>query len=266
MPACRRLLACLLLMLVAAPATAEQRLLIATAANFKPAMEELVALFRVAHPHTAIEPVYASTGKLAAQIRGGAPVDLFFAADMDGPAQLVRDGLADGPVRVYARGRLALWSATTDAGALTLEDLADPRFVRIAIAHPQHAPYGARAREALQAAGIWPAIEARIVYGESIGQAAQFVHSGNASIGLIALSQALDPALSARGDHALVPEHLHAPLDQGYVITAHGAAHPAAAAFVALLAGDAARAIVERHGYAAIASAAAAPAPQRRGP
>jgi molybdate transport system permease protein len=264
MPACGRLCTILLLIAAAAPAAASERLLVATAANFKPVMEELSAQFRARQADAIVEPVYASTGKLAAQIRAGAPFDMFLAADLDSPAGLVRDGLAAGPVQVYARGRLAIWSTTTDAGLLTLEDLADPRYPRIAIAHPLHAPYGARAREALQAAGVWSAIESRMVYGESIGQAAQFVHSGNAQIGLIALSQALDPALAARGDYALVPEHLHAPLDQGYVVTNRGAGHALVPAFAALLASDEARAILERHGYAATAVAVTQSGQRRR--
>ncbi len=256
MPGCGRLCATLLLIAAAAPATAGERVLIATAANFKPAMEALAERFRAGHPGAEVEPVYAATGKLAAQIRAGAPFDLFLAADMDTPADLVRDGLAVGPVQTYARGRLAIWSATTDAGLLTLEDLADPRFARIAIAHPRHAPYGMRAREALQAAGIWEAVEPRLVYGESISQAAQFVLSGSAQVGLIALSQVLEPVLAAHGDYALVPEHLHAPLDQGYVLTRRGADHALALAFMRLLASDEGRAIVEAHGYAPVATAA----------
>ncbi|MES0873749.1 molybdate ABC transporter substrate-binding protein [Sinimarinibacterium thermocellulolyticum] len=241
---------CALLLIVAlVPASANDRLLLATAANFKPAMEELAAAFRAQHPDVSIEPVYASTGKLAAQIRKGAPFDLFFAADMQTPQELVQEGLAAAPVRVYARGRLVIWRAAGDAASLALADLADPRFTRIAIANPRHAPYGARAVEALTAAGVWTLVQPRLVYGENIGQTAQFVHSGNAQVGIIALSQAREPELAQRGSYALIDDALHAPLDQGYVVMRRAADRPAAARFTALLATVAARRIIERHGY-----------------
>jgi molybdate transport system permease protein len=252
----------LLLIAAVAPATAGERLLIATASNFKPAMEALLVQFRARHPDAQVEAVYASTGKLDAQIRAGAPFDVFCAADMDSPARLVADRFADAPVREYARGRLALWSATTDAGLLTLEDLVDPRFARIAIANPRHAPYGMRAREALQASGVWATLESRLVIGENIGQTAQFVQTGNADIGLVALSQVLDPQPAEAGDfsreYGLVPEALHTPLAQGMVITSHGTGNPLATAFADLLHSDAARPILERYGYAATMSQAPA--------
>ncbi len=263
MPASGRLLAAVLMVLAAAPAAAGERLLVATASNFKPAMEELLALFGPHHADADVGAVYASTGKLAAQIRAGAPYDLFCAADMDSPRTLIAEGFAVAPVREYARGRLALWSAMTDAGLLTLEDLADPRFSHIAIAQPRHAPYGMRAREALRASGVWPQVESRLVYGENIGQTAQFVRSGNAQIGLIALSQVLDPDFAGDGRYTLVPDGLHAPLAQGQVLTRHGAGKPLAEAFARWLRSEEAQTVIARHGYGAAPLATTATEPAR---
>ena len=231
------------------PLRADDRLAIATAANFKPAMEELVALFRTQHADARVDPIYGSSGKLSAQIREGAPFDLFFSADMEFPQALEKSGHAASVPRVYARGRLVLWSASVDASRVKLADLADARYAKIAIANPRTAPYGARAEEALRAGGLWEAVEDRLVFGENIAQTAQFVQTGNAQIGFIALSQALDPELAKRGPYALVDDALHQPLDQGYVITRVGADKTLAKAFAALVDTAPARAIIERHGY-----------------
>lgn len=233
---------------------AEERLLIATAANFKPAMQELIAQFKTARPDAEVEASFGSSGKLSAQIREGAPFDLFFSADMEFPQALAQSGHAATPARVYARGRLVLWSASMDARTVKPADLTDARFAKIAIANPRTAPYGARAEEALRASGLWEKVEGKLVFGENIAQTAQFVQSGNAQIGFIALSQALDPELAQRGAYARIDAALHSPLDQGYVITRHGADKPLARAFAALLDTAPARAIVERHGYALPAS------------
>lgn len=230
-------------------AWAEERLLIATAANFKPVMQAWIAEFAPVHRGVIVEAAYGSSGKLSAQIREGAPFDLFFSADLAFAQALVDDGAAAPPAKVYARGRLALWSATVDARTLTIADLVRTEFVKVAIANPRTAPYGARAVEALKSAGVWTQVTPRLVYGESIAQTAQFVQSGNAQIGLIALAQALHPDLVARGGHALIPDALHSPLDQAFVITRRGADKRLAAAFAAYASSDAARRIIERYGY-----------------
>lgn len=230
-------------------ASAQDRLLIATAANFKPAMEELIALFKKEHADAKVDAAFGSSGKLSAQIREGAPFDLFFSADVEFPQALEQSGHAATAPKVYARGRLVLWSASVEASTVKLADLAQERFTRIALANPRTAPYGARAEEALRASAMWGKVESRLVFGENIAQTAQFVQTGNAQIGFIALSQALDPELSQRGGYALVDDALHAPLDQAFVVTKIGADKPLGRAFAALLDTAAARAIIERHGY-----------------
>lgn len=231
------------------PLHAADAITIATAANVKPAMEELIARFKSQHADADVEAVYASSGKLSAQIREGAPFDLFFSADMAYVQQLADAGLAATPVKSYARGRIVLWSATLDARKLTLADLVRAEFSKIAIANPRTAPYGARAEEALRASGVWEQIESRLVYGENIAQTAQFVQSGNALIGIIALSQALDSELAKRGGYALIPDTLHQPLDQGFIVAKRAAKNALALKFAAFIVTPEARGIIERHGY-----------------
>lgn len=245
----RALLVTLAQLACLAPAGAADRVAIAAAADLKFALDELVARFERAHPGTGIEVTYGSSGKLHAQIRQGAPFDLFFSADIAYPRELVTLGLAAGDVQRYAVGRLALWSAQVDASKLTLADLASHRFSRIAIANPRHAPYGRSAEEALRAAGVWDSVRPRLVYGENVAQAAQFVATGNAEVGIIALSLALSPGLAARGSHALVPESLHAPLEQGFVVTRRAADDAGAAAFAAYMTTEDARAVMARYGF-----------------
>jgi len=230
----------------AAPA---QRITIAAAADLKFAMDEIVSGFRSANPEATVEVVYGSSGKFHTQIRQGAPYDLYFSADIDFPRRLADDGFAASPVHPYAVGRIVLWSATRDASTMRLEDLGAAEFRRIAIANPRHAPYGQRAEEALRAAGLWGALQGRLVYGESVAHAAQFVQSGNAQVGIIALSLAMSPELAARGGYALVPESLHAPLEQGFIITRRAQDTELASRFARHMQGVTSRATLQRYGF-----------------
>lgn len=230
-------------------ATAAERITVAAASDLKFALDAVVAAYAGAHPDDTIDLVYGSSGKFQTQIRQGAPFDLYFSADIAYPEALVAEGLALAPVRPYAVGRLVLWSASRDAGQMKLADLRDLRITRIAIANPQHAPYGQRAEQALRAAGVWASVEPRLVYGDNIAQAAQFVRSGNAEIGIIAWSLVLAPDLAARGSYALVPENLHQPLLQGFVLTRRASGNPLAQRFAAFVQGRSARAILQRFGF-----------------
>jgi molybdate transport system substrate-binding protein len=142
-----------------------------------------------------------------------------------------------------------LWSASLDASRLKLEDLSNPALGRIAIANPRHAPYGRRAEEALRARGVWDKVQGRLVYGENIAQTAQYVQSGNARVGLIALSLALNPELAGKGGYALVPDTLHRPLEQGFVITRRAAGNALARGFAEFMGQQEARAIMARYGF-----------------
>lgn len=240
------LLACVL----AWPTTASaERIVVAAASDLKFALDEIVAEFHRRHPADQVVVTYGSSGKFSTQIRQGAPFDLFFSADIAFPRDLARDGLAASAVVPYGVGRLVLWSATLDARRLTLASLAEPRIARVAIANPLHAPYGKRAVEALRAASVWTAVEPKLVLGENIAQAAQFVQTGNADAGIIALSLALNPGLARRGGYWLIPDHLHEPLEQGFIVTRRAAGSALAARFAAFVASPPARTVLRRYGF-----------------
>ncbi len=227
-----------------------EEITLAAAADLKFALDEIVSLFSKDHPEARVETVYGSSGKFYAQIQQGAPYDLFFSADVAYPLALSRAGLASSEVHPYGMGRLALWSATGDVTKMTLAGLADPAVGKIAMANPRHAPYGQRAEEALRAAGVWERVEPRLVFGENVAQAAQFVQTGNAQYGIIALSLARSPELSQHGSYALIPDTLHQPLQQGFVITRRSVGKPLAQRFARFIQGKAARAIMTRYGFA----------------
>ena len=216
-------------------AHAGEKITIAAAADLKFALDEIVALFGRQHPADRVETIYGSSGKFQTQIRQGAPFDLYFSADIAYPRALKEEGFAAAEVQPYAVGRIVLWSPSRDAGGMTLTDLADPAIRKIAIANPKHAPYGKRAEEALRASGVWGKVEGKLVYGENVAQAAQFVQTGNAQTGIIALSLALSPELAKRGSYALIPDTLHQPLEQGFIVTKRAAGNPLAQAFASFM-------------------------------
>lgn len=152
--------------------------------------------------------------------------------------------------RLYARGHIVLWSAGMDASKMTLKNLSSPKIKKIAIANPKHAPYGARAEEALRKAGLWAKVEKKLVFGENVAQTAQFAETGAADIGIIALSLAVSPALKEKGGYYLIPENLYSPLDQGYVVLKRAADNPLAKTFADFVASEPARVIFRRYGFA----------------
>ena len=245
----------LALLLVAAPLRAEQ-IHVAAAADLRFAMDEVVSLFRKSRPADRIEVSYGSSGKFYAQIRNGAPFDLFFSADSELPEKLLQEGLAIPEVTPYALGRIVLWRPGRDTRPLTLADLPQPGNRRIAIANPKHAPYGMRAVEALKAAQVWDAVESRLVFGENIAQAAQFVQTGNADIGIIALSLALAPTFADAGSYAMIPADLHEPLRQGFVILKRAEDKALARTFAAFFSTAEVRQTMSRYGFSLPASAA----------
>jgi len=220
---------------------------ITAAADLHEAMDQVVASYRRDHPATTINVVYGSSGVLTTQIEQGAPFDLFFSADSDYPRQLADHGDAGGQAVPYAIGHLVLWSAGLDMHGVKLTDLAQPRFGRIAIANPEHAPYGKRAEQALRRAGVWDAVAPRLVYGENIAQTAEFASSGNAQVGIIALSLALRPQM--KGNYAAVPDSGFDPLVQSFVLTKRGADNDLARDFARYVRTPPARAILARYGF-----------------
>ncbi len=220
--------------------------LVAVAANFTAAAQDIGAAFTKATGHTATFS-FGSTGKLYAQIAHGAPYQVFLAADAIRPEKAETEGLAvSGSRFTYAVGRLVLYSADPTLVDDTGEVLTRGDFARLAIANPVTAPYGAAAMEVLRALGAQDAVATRLVRGDSLSQTLQFVITGNAALGFVALSQVVD---SPDGSRWLVPATLHSPLRQDAVLLTRGADDPAARAFLDFLKSREARAIMGRYGY-----------------
>lgn len=247
MKPCRTLLMILVFGLLSFSAHAE-RFTIAAASDLRYALDEVIAEYRNAHPDHEPTVIYGSSGKMTTQIMNGAPYDIFFSADISFPERLKQAGFTATDPAVYAIGRIVIWSNTIDASRLTLQDLADDSIRRIAIAQPSHAPYGLRAQEAMEAVGVWDAVQGKLVFGENIAHTAQMVESGAAEVGIIALSLAKFPSLAQHGHH-LIDDALHEPLTQGYVVTRRGGAKPAVMDFARFMETDAAHAIMERYGF-----------------
>lgn len=226
-----------------------QQLTIAAASSLKFALADVVSAFKQASPNADITLVFGSSGKFNAQVQQGAPFDLYFSADIAYLHALAEKGYAASEVMPYALGRIVLWSTRIDVSKMTLADLAQPQFRRIAIANPRHAPYGQRAVEALQAASVWPQVQPKMVYGESIAHATHFVQTGNAQAGIISLSLVLSPELANQGKYVLIPEHLHAPIEQGFMITKRAANNDLAKRFADYMSHPEARRIMTQYGF-----------------
>lgn len=226
-----------------------ERITIAAAADLKFAMDEIVSTYKQTHAGDEVEVIYGSSGKFYTQIQQGAPYDLFFSADITLPRELDKAGLALSEVRPYALGRIVLWSANLDARKMTLTNLTDPKIVHIAIANPKHAPYGKRAEEALRASGLWEKVQSKLVYGENIAHTAQFVQTGNAQVGIIALALAVNPELAKRGGYWLIPDKLHEPLEQGFVITKRAKDNALAKRFAEYMDSKPARTVMVKYGF-----------------
>ena len=251
-----RILLIISVLVLATPAHAE-KITIAAAADLKFAMDEIVASFKQTNAEDDVEVIYGSSGKFHTQIRQGAPYDLYFSADIAFPRALGQAGLAASEVKPYAFGRIVLWSAGMDASKMTLESLLDEKVTRIAIANPRHAPYGKRAEEALRAARLWEKVEPKLVYGENIAHTAQFVQSGNAQVGIIALALAVNPELSGKGGYWLISDELHEPLEQGFIITKRAAGNVLAQRFADYMGSNPARAVMRKYGFVLPGEAAA---------
>ena len=223
---------------------------IAVAANFAEPMRALAALLEQTTSHR-LQISVGATGRLYAQIRNGAPFDVFLAADTRAPAQLETDGLAVPGTRfTYATGQLVLWSAQSglvdSQGAVLKTD----RFRKLAIANPKTAPYGAAALEVMTQLGLSDALTPKLVQGESIGQAYNFTFTGNAELGFVALSQVLVGGQLKSGSMWKVPPALYTPIRQDAVLLQRGASNAAALALLALLRSPPGQAVIQSFGYA----------------
>lgn len=223
---------------------------IAAAANFTEAAKEIGKAFELATGHKAVFS-FGSTGQLYTQITQGAPFEVFLAADRERPQKAAAEGYAvAGSLFTYALGRIVLYSPG-DKLAAGEAALKAGGFRKIAIANPATAPYGAAAIETMKALGVYDGLRTKIVQGANIVQTYQFVATGNAEIGFVALSQI---ASHDKGSRWIVPEDMHAPIAQDAVLLNTGAGDEAAEAFIAFLKSPEARAIIERYGYGVPAS------------
>lgn len=222
---------------------------VAVAANMAAPLQALLPGFQRDSGHSATV-VLGSTGKLYAQIRNGAPFDVLVSADEATPARLETEKMAVAGTRTtYAIGRLALWSPRKDQVDAQGRVLQNGTFQHLALANPATAPYGAAAVQAMEQLGVRAHLQARWVLGESVAQAYQFVASGNAALGFVALSQVWQGGQLREGSMWLVPQSLHAPLRQDAVLLQRGQGNPAAAALLAYLRSDQARSVLRSFGY-----------------
>ncbi len=230
----------------------KQTLTIAAAADLKFALDELVKDFRAKHSGADIQVTYGSSGNFLAQISNGAPFDVFLSADVAYPRKLAEQGLvSEDGVFPYAVGRLVVWvprGSPLAVETLGMKALLEPAARRIAIANPQHAPYGRAAEAALRNLGIYDAIKDKLVLGENIAQTAQFVQSGSADAGIIALSLALAPAMK-EGRHWEVPLDAYPSLEQGGAILKRARDVQLAKQFRDYLLGTEGKALLKRYGF-----------------
>lgn len=223
-----------------------QAVTVSAASDLTPAFQEMGRLFEQKEG-VKVTFNFGSTGQLAQQIEQGAPVDLFAAANVSFVEGLEKSGLIIPETKaLYAQGRLTLW---TRGGFLAdlerVEDLARPEFKRVAIANPEHAPYGAAAREALQTAGVWEAVAPKLVYGENVSQTLQYAESGNVDAAIVALSL----STQSNGRWVLVPAGLHRPLNQALAVIKGTKHEQEARGFAAFVNSAEGRAVMRRYGF-----------------
>jgi molybdate transport system substrate-binding protein len=234
-------------------ASGAPELSVAAASDLRYALDEITDEFRRKHPQLNLRVTYGSSGNFFAQLSNRAPFDVYMSADVDYPRKLAAGGLTVKDSEFpYAVGRLAVWapkSSGLDVERLGLAALAEPSVKKVAIANPKHAPYGRAAQAALERAGLYEEVRPKLVFGENIAQTAQFVETGAADVGVVALSLALAPSLRDKGRFYTVPLDAHPRLDQAGVIMSWARDVEAAQAFRAFVIGAEGRAVLGRYGF-----------------
>ena len=236
------------------PANAREskELIVSAAADLSPALQVIADNYQKKTGVT-LKLSFGASGAITQQIQNGAPFDLFFSADMGYPRQLIASGLVDASsVREYAVGKLVLWvpaKSPLNVERKGMEILLDPTVQKISIANPQHAPYGRAAVAALKHARLYDRVSSRLVLGENISQAAQFVESGNAQAGFIALAHAVAPAARDKGKFWIVPSDFYPPLSQGVVIVTNSHRKEQAKQFLDYLQTNEAEEVLTRYGF-----------------
>jgi molybdate transport system substrate-binding protein len=231
---------------------ADREINVAAAADLSAALQEVADIYQK-RTGVVVKLSFGASGALTQQIQNGAPFDIFFSADMDYPEQLIAAGKADGSTLYrYAVGQLVLWvpkDSPLDVDHKGMDVLLDPSVTKIAMANPQHAPYGRAAAASLQHYGLYEKVKDRLVLGENVSQAAQFVESGNAQAGFVALAHAAAPGMQGKGKYWVVPAEAHPQLDQGVVIISHSVHQKDAEAFLGFVKAEEATTVLRRYGF-----------------
>lgn len=241
-----------LLLVLAGAFTSAQEITVAAAADMSAVLSQLVADYTKMTGQT-VKLSFGASGNLTNQIRNGAPFDIFFSADQEYPQQLIAEGLgAKDTLYRYAVGRLVLWvpaDSPLDLSKLGIKALLDPSVKKISMANPAHAPYGRAAEAALRHFGIYDQVSSRLVLGENVSQAAQFVESGNAQAGLVALSHALAPAMKDKGRYWTVPLDAYPTLNQAAVVLSRSKNQDATRRFLEFVRSPEAASLLTSYGF-----------------
>jgi len=225
-----------------------QNFTIAAAADLRFALDEIIASYKKTSPIIKIEAIYGSSANLYQQLSNQAPFDIFFSADISYADKLFNQNLTTSKPKKYAVGSIVLWSENKDVSK-GIEILKSSTIKKISIANPDHAPYGKRAAECLKYYKIYELVQSKIVKGENVSQAAQFVLTGNADIGIIALSLALSPEMSSKGKCFIIDTKSYSKLDQAYVVMKKSAANKDIKKFLKYIETDPAQKIFKKYGF-----------------
>ena len=238
-----------------ATTTTKTTIAVAAASDLKFALDEILVAFQKQHPEIEVRTTYGASGNFFTQLSNRAPFDIYFSADIGYPRQLIEQGLTDSESEfLYAEGRIVVWArneSPLDLEKLRIESLLESSVKKIAIANPLHAPYGRAAEAALKSLKVYDRVKDRLVLGENIAQTAQFVESGAADVGIIALSLAMAPAMKDKGRFWMVPADAYPKLEQGGVILEWSKAKDAANALRSFVMGAEGREILESYGFEA---------------
>lgn len=252
----RRVLIAICLIVSSALGSAQQadrasELVVAAAADLSSVLKEIAGGFEK-KTGVKVKLAFGASGALTQQIQNAAPFDVFLSADMDYPQRLITAGLADAKLYEYAVGRIALWApsdSSLDLQRKGMSVLLDPSVKKIAIANPDHAPYGRAAVAALKHAGLYDQVAGKLVLGENVAQAAQFAESGNAQVGIVALAHAAAPAMQGKGKYWEIPSDNYPPLAQGAVVISRSQHKKEAAEFVQYIESDEAAGLFKKYGF-----------------
>lgn len=243
----RRIILAFTLILVLFPVHS-QRISIAAASDLRYAMDDIIRAYKKQNPGIEINITYGSSGKFYQQIVNNAPFDLYFSADMMYAQKLFELGMTSSPPELYALGYTVIWSNKVDISR-GIHSLINSKINKIAIATPSHAPYGKRAEESLIYYNIYDKVKDKLVFAENIAQTAQFIQSGNAEIGIIALSIALSPAMQKAGTYYLIDKKSYSPLKQGFVVLKNKKTNAAAQSFAGFIMTTRAKEILRKYGF-----------------